>query len=420
MSNDITVLQQGGVPAHLQQGQAAGRNAGALTGTGGAGAVDRISLKQSRFRLIRGGEEVAVIPESHIDVVMLRINEGVTKMYYDQPWNPAQDSEPPTCHSDDGIYPAADSKRIQARTCAECPHNVWGSRINPTTGAQGKACADSKRISVVPASDVRGDAFQLSVPAASLSDLGAYLRKLDSISPPVPYNAVVTRVAFDTNATYPKLLFSPVRYLTEDEYQVAEQERFEADDVKLTAGLPDANAGPQVPYYEAQSNAQAPTQAAPAGPAQPGQAPSQPAGPAQAAPPPAQPAAPAQPATPPQGWGTPGSAPAAASAPAPSQPAGGEQQATPPQGWGAPPTQSPAPQEPAQAGQSVPPQGWGAPPAQEAAPTPAQPAPEQPAPEQPAAAPEGGEAPVAQEAQGGQTQGDGKSLDEVFGGDWDD
>lgn len=243
MSNDLTVLQSN-VPAHLQNNTAAAeRNAGALAGTGGGG-VDRISLKQSRFRIIEGGEEVAKLDASALNLVLLRVNDGITKTYYEDAWNPSQEAQAPTCYSDNGVVPSPNADKPQAQTCAECPHSAWGSKINPNTKAESKECSDSKRIAVVAAGDVAKKdvkTYQLSVPAASLKDFGKYVRQLNALSPAVPYNALVTQVAFDTDATYPKLLFSPVRYLSTDEFNAAET-MFESEKVKLCAGLAEAAA----------------------------------------------------------------------------------------------------------------------------------------------------------------------------------
>lgn len=243
MANDLQVLQNN-VPAHLQNNSvAAARNAGALAGTGGGG-VDRISLKQSRFRLVEGGEEVAKLDASALNLVLLRVNDGIAKTYYEKAWNPNQEAEAPTCYSDDGVVPSPNADKPQSRTCAECPQNAWGSKINPNTQAESKACSDAKRIAVMAAGNLLQDnakVYQLSVPAASLKDFGKYIRQLNALSPAVPYNALVTQVAFDTDATFPKLLFSPVRYLSTEEFNVAE-EKFEAEPVKLCAGLADAAA----------------------------------------------------------------------------------------------------------------------------------------------------------------------------------
>lgn len=245
MANDMTLFQNGAnLPAHLQGAsqRAAELNKGAVQGTGGAGGVDRISIKQSKFRLIEGGEEVQVLHVGAIDVAVLRVNDGVTKTYYETQWKPGQEPEAPTCYSDDGVMPSPNADKQQARTCAECPHNAWGSRVNQHTGAESKACSDSKSLAVVAADNIaRNKVYRLSVPAASLKDWGKFVKQLSSVNPPIPYNAVVTRVSFDTDATFPKLFFSPTRYLTAEEYAAAE-ERFDEENIKLCAGLAEAAA----------------------------------------------------------------------------------------------------------------------------------------------------------------------------------
>src|SRR5690606_35905935 len=112
---------------------------------------------------------------------------------------------------------------------------------------------DSKRLSVVPASRPGDAPYQLTVPAASLKDFGGYLTKLNSLDPRVPYNAVITKASFDSEASYPKLLFTAVRYLTGPEYETVEA-RYDDDDVKLTAGIAKARPEPasEAPVTEAE------------------------------------------------------------------------------------------------------------------------------------------------------------------------
>lgn len=215
-------------------------NSEAAQGTIGV-SINRISLKQSRFRIIKGGSEVGVIPDVFIDVIMLRSSPVLTKTFYEKQYTPGQEPEAPDCHSEDGIRPAADSKKKQHANCTECPWNQWGSKKNPITGGDIKACSDSKRISITPAHLPEGEPFQISIPGASMKDFGAYMTKLSSVN--APYNAVVTRVSFDTDASYPKLLFAPVRYLTEAEYAIVEA-RYEEEDVKRTAAIPNSGYSP--------------------------------------------------------------------------------------------------------------------------------------------------------------------------------
>ena len=150
------------------------------------------------------------------------------------------EAEQPDCSSDDGITPRADSPNKQCDTCAACPQNVWGSKISRTSGAKIKACTDSKRMAVLPPnnqdrfSDRDADLYQLSIPPASLGDWGTFVRSLGTLPVPAPYNGVVVDVSFDSNASYPKLLFKPMRYLEQDEWENV-QARFNLDDTKRTA-----------------------------------------------------------------------------------------------------------------------------------------------------------------------------------------
>lgn len=297
MSNNMTIFQQQ-MPARLMQRDAAATaamNAAAAAGTGGGSNINRISLKQSRFRLIIGGEEAKVLPDLHLDVVIVRGNPGVNKTYYIKQWKPGQEPEAPDCMSSDGIRPSAESTTKQSEACATCPQNEWGSKINPLTGKKIKACADGKRIAVLPPGKLDGDMFQITVPPASIGDFGAFLKQLNQVSPPVLYNDIVVRISFDTEVSYPKLKFEPVRYLT-DEEAAKVQERFESSESKLVCGVEDH--APAAPA----AAAVAPTQAA---------APVQQAAPAQAAP--AAAAAPVQP-EPPKRQRTKPAAPAQAAA----------------------------------------------------------------------------------------------------------
>lgn len=247
-------------------------NDAAANGTGGTGtSINRISLKQSRFRLIVGGEEKAVIQQSFLDVVLVRANEGLNKAFYLKDWNPNDEPKAPDCYSEDGVRPAANCQSKQAATCAECPQNQWGSKINALTKAKIKACSDSKCVAVLPPTMLSGDMYQLKIPAASMKDFGSFLKLLNTAQTPVPYYALVTRVAFDTSVSFPKLTFEPVRYLTDAEYQevMAAHESDEAREVcgSGTAGLPPAPAVAQpVTVQPSPSQVQQPTQQQPVDP----------------------------------------------------------------------------------------------------------------------------------------------------------
>lgn len=236
------------VPAYMQQAglskeQIAAMNAGAVAGTGGGG-INKISLKQSRFRLVVGGTETMIIPQLAINVVAVRVSDTIAKAFYEKEWNPNDEPQNPDCYSDDGIRPRPDSLKPQHTDCANCPQNQWGSKINRVTGGKIKACTDTKRMALVAPDNTGrfaggGDLYQLSVPPASLAEWGTFVRQMASLPTPVAYNAVVIELSFDPTVSYPKLLFKPVRYLEQDEYMEIAG-RYDKEETKRVAGLAEA------------------------------------------------------------------------------------------------------------------------------------------------------------------------------------
>ena len=229
------LMNSGNMPAFAQQGDAAELNKEATEGTGGE-SVNRISLKQSRFRLIVGGEQVRVLDEPYMDVIVLRANPSASRSYYKDEYDPSADDQAPTCYSDDGIYPNPDAREKQAVSCANCPMNQWGSKISKMSGKKVKACQETKRLAIVPASNPQAPAFQLNVPTASMNVWGTFVRTLNQASPAVPYNGIITRVKFDPDSDYPKLNFDPVSWLSDDQYAIV-RERYQSDEVNRVATL---------------------------------------------------------------------------------------------------------------------------------------------------------------------------------------
>jgi len=79
--------------------------------------------------------------------------------------------------------------------------------------------------------------MQLTLPATSVfgkeegdkRPLQAYARYLAVQNPPVNPEQIVTEMRFDTKAESPKLFFKPVRWLTDDEYEVIKEQAESAD-----------------------------------------------------------------------------------------------------------------------------------------------------------------------------------------------
>ena len=152
-----------------------------------------------------------------IEVIIVKSSSAVSKIFYKGGYVDGSNMAP-DCWSSNGIVPDAGAQNKQHATCANCPMNAWGSRVTDS-GKNGKACADSRRVAVVPMNDIENDMFGgpmlLRIPAASLKDLQAYGKLLDSYG--YPYYACATRIAFDPNEAYPKFVFSAIRPLTDAE-----------------------------------------------------------------------------------------------------------------------------------------------------------------------------------------------------------
>jgi hypothetical protein len=211
---------ESGLPAHLKKAAAAGINSDIVAHASGGFPV--ISIKGKQFAVVREGNRKVLtktvdgedIPARSIDVVIVRANKAKSKVFYANGYDPSAESKKPDCFSNDGVRPDASAENAQSKVCGTCPQNVWGAK------GKGKACQDSVRIAVAPASQIN-DPMLLRVPPASIRALGEFGTACEKRS--VPYNSVVTRVSFDNDAESPKLTFKPVGFLDEAAYAQAKE-----------------------------------------------------------------------------------------------------------------------------------------------------------------------------------------------------
>jgi len=154
----------------------------------------------------------------YLDLVVLFAASHHSKVYYEKAYVDGSD-DMPDCWSTDGVKPDNAASKKQSPTCGNCKWNEFGSRTNQATGARGKACADTRRMAVVPYRDIEnsvlGGPMLLRVPPASLAAVGEYSDLLKANS--VPYSAICTRVGFDPKEAFPKMTFEPFAALTDDE-----------------------------------------------------------------------------------------------------------------------------------------------------------------------------------------------------------
>jgi hypothetical protein len=269
-----------------------------------------LSIRGRNWRIKYKGQEQVItdpnsrMPVSYIDVVMLRANPRISKIYYPDAYADGDDGAP-TCWSIDGIRPDPTAAQKQAELCEACPHAVWGSKVTPQ-GNKTKACSDNRRVAVVPAADIRnefyGGAMLLRVPAASLAPLAEYSQRLQALN--IPFYGVVTRVYFEPEAAYPKLAFQALRPLNEVEARQMMEQRNGLVAAQIIEGQRSAVAPVAPPHAAMPAPAFQPQQAVP----QPQPMTTTPGGAVPGAPQPAQwgqPQQPQQPVQQPAQWGQP-------------------------------------------------------------------------------------------------------------------
>ncbi len=219
MSNELAVLDQG-LPSYLKNAELDATTK-ALMG-GGGGESKRISIKGGVWRMMVNGKEIAKNEDRSMNVVVVAAAEKVSRTFYAKQYSEGSEVTAPDCWSANGEMPDAKAKNPQAKRCLDCPQNERGSGQGDS-----RACRYSQRLAVVLANDIRGDIFQLTLPAASIFGAGeagkwplqTYAKMIGSKG--VPITAVVTEMRFDTDSATPKLTFKPVRVLEPQEHEAA-------------------------------------------------------------------------------------------------------------------------------------------------------------------------------------------------------
>jgi hypothetical protein len=217
MSN-IIPFDSGNLPAYLKAPNRVIANED-LTSHASAGGFPVMSIKGKNFTVVRDGDRTVLTKEvdgetmavQSIDVVLVKANKGTSKVFYAKGYQEGSEATKPDCFSNLGDRPDPTVTAPQAKSCAVCPNNQWGSKIGDN-GGKGKACQDSVRMAIATP-DLINDPYLLRVPPASIKALGEYGKMLAKRG--VGYSMVVTKIAFDMESPTPKLIFKPTGLLSD-------------------------------------------------------------------------------------------------------------------------------------------------------------------------------------------------------------
>jgi len=228
MSNDIALFDQG-LPSYLKTVELDADTI-AVAGKSGSGGGKRISIKGGVFRMYVGGKEVAINEERSMRVVFVRMAPHTSRTYYEGQYKEGEKVSP-ACWSSDAIKPDTDVTTPYAPKCADCPNSI-------KEGNRGAPCRFSHRVAVVLADDLKGDVYQLVLPATSVFGDGeqgkwpfkAYIKYLAANK--VPAGAVITEMRFDPSSPTPKLTFKPAGFIEGADYEMLRLKGEEKDAVR--------------------------------------------------------------------------------------------------------------------------------------------------------------------------------------------
>jgi hypothetical protein len=176
----------------------------------------------------RGEEQILLdaqgrFPTPAVHVVILKAQKELSRTYYATGYVEGANA-PPDCWSSDGVAPDMSVAQPINPVCATCPCDAWGSGATPAA-PKAKACQQRRRTVVVPYSsdltnETGGGPILLSVPPGSLTNQVAYGNMLRDNR--VHYAGVVTELSFtqDPSIAFPKIEFTYVKSLTDEEAQV--------------------------------------------------------------------------------------------------------------------------------------------------------------------------------------------------------
>jgi len=193
---------------------------------GGGNISKRISIKGGVFRKMSGGKEIGSIEDRHMNVIFVKMAHNASRTYYTGAYKEGEKIAP-VCWSSDSKTPDVEVKNPQASACDKCQWSVKGSG----QGGSGAACRLSWRTAVVLPQDPGGDVMQLVLPATSCfgkEDGGKYpfrpyIQMLANNN--ISAGRVVTKMQFDTKSPVPKLLFSPIGVVSEDDVKIVQTQK---------------------------------------------------------------------------------------------------------------------------------------------------------------------------------------------------
>jgi len=243
--NAVTIFdsKQVAIPAHLQNTLGDEKNITdrvSVPSLAYGGKVWTISKDGEKTRITKKdeyGDEIAV---PLIRVVVLDYAKRRGRAYYEGAYDPDKQTAP-LCWSEDGVKPHPSIEEPQHATCEGCPWSVKGSK-QTDSGRSVTACSQHRMLVVAPLAKldvplrmkiaITSDWDKQNEKAAkenwfAFNNYTDFLRARN-----IGHTAmIVTKMKFDQNVDYPKVLFSPDRFVEKEEVEII-QPLLKSDEVK--------------------------------------------------------------------------------------------------------------------------------------------------------------------------------------------
>lgn len=220
-----------------------------------AAAFPVMSIKGGRFAVTKDGVRTVMTrdngdgpePVGSIGVVVLRANMHTKSFYLKKFKDGESDNQRPDCYSFDGQTPSPNSPNPQSKSCANCPHNEWGTRVSEdgNTGGAGRACGDYARLAISAPDNI--EPILLRVPPASLKNAREAFKFIAARK--LPYNVAVIKLKFDPDSPSPKLIFTPAGMVDQGTYSKI-KDAYDSEVVRAIAGIDDNGLPPATPHSD--------------------------------------------------------------------------------------------------------------------------------------------------------------------------
>lgn len=235
-NQSIVEYQMPAMPAHIanffEQNEGNIIDRTSVPSLGYEGKVWTIAVNGEKTKVMKDDGEGNEVPRAVMSVVVLGFNADRGRAYYEGTYDPTKVSAP-VCWSDDGKVPAAQVAEPKASKCDGCPLAAKGSKVDDN-GKSRVACSQHRMVAVVPANDLSFTPLRMKLAITSLwddpkKDGAAMAAKgwfgFDNFTSMLRTRgvkhtaAIITKMSFDPNVAYPKVLFRVGEFLDAERIQ---------------------------------------------------------------------------------------------------------------------------------------------------------------------------------------------------------